>query len=327
MSRESKRGEFELIDRYFKPLVKHSPSALDLGDDAAVFCPSENSELVTTVDAMVAGVHFLAADKPADIARKLMRVNLSDLASMGARPLGYLLTTAWPDGIEECWIAEFAGGLAADQAQFDIHLFGGDTVRTPGPMTLTLTAIGEVAAGTALLRSAAKAGDGIYVSGTIGDSCLGLALLQDRLSGLSADAAEFLVSRYHLPIPRIELGLALHGVANAVIDVSDGLLADLSHILERSGVGAKVECRRVPLSVAANSAKRLFDDFWPQVLSGGDDYELLFTAAPDLVLADLQGITGLPITRIGDIIAGEGLQVLGVDGGVLPITRLGFQHL
>jgi len=224
-------AEFDLIARYFAPLAAGAPGALGLLDDAALVDVSPGHRLVVTVDAVVAGVHFLADDPPDLIARKALRVNLSDLAAMGARPLGYFLAAAFADQ-DEPWLAAFAAGLAEDQASFGVALMGGDTVATPGPLTLAITAIGEVRSGRELRRSAAKAGDLIFVTGTLGDGALGLAALRGALPALSGAQRDFLARRYHLPEPRIDFGRALteEGLALCGMDISDGLGADLGHI-------------------------------------------------------------------------------------------------
>ena len=265
-------GEFEFIARRLRPLAT-TPGALALTDDAALLDPAAGRQLVLTKDAMVAGVHFLPDDPPGQIAQKLLRVNLSDLAAMGAAPLGYLLALARPKEISDAWLDEFCAGLAADNAAFGIALLGGDTVSTPGPLTLSLTAIGEVPTGSALLRSGAGPGDDVWVSGTLGDAALGLKVLQGALD-VTEPARTFLIERYRLPQPRLALGQALRGIASAAIDVSDGLVADLGHILETSGVGAALHADALPLSEAARDLPGARD----AALAGGDDYELLFTA-------------------------------------------------
>ncbi len=316
-------GEFDFIAKRLRPLAAGAPGALDLLDDAALLDPPPGAELVLTKDAMVAGVHFLSHDPPAQIAQKLLRVNLSDLAAMGAAPLGYLLALARAQDTAEAWLTGFCQGLAVDQAEFEIALLGGDTVSTPGPLTLSLTAIGQVPKGRALRRSTARAGDEIWVSGTLGDAALGLQVLQRTLHP-SADASAFLAERYRLPRPRLALGQALRGLATAALDVSDGLLADLGHIIETSGVGAEVHAAALPLSVAARAQPGARD----AALAGGDDYELLFTAPPARRprLEALSRELALPLTRIGRIEATGGLRVLDEDSRKISIERTGWQH-
>lgn len=315
-------GEFALIDRLLKPLAKGFPGTLDLTDDAALVGLPAGRQLVIAKDAIVAGVHFLADDPPELIAGKLLRVNLSDLAAMGADPLGYLTVLARSPGVDDAWLARFAAGLAADQRRFGCHLLGGDTVSTPGPLTLTLTILGTVPEGQALLRRGAQAGDDLWVSGTLGDAALGLRIL--RGLAVAEEEAVALVDRYRTPQPRLDLGRSLRGIATAAIDVSDGLLADLGHILETSGVGAVVEAALVPLSPVGRGVPGARE----AALAGGDDYELLFTAPPARreTIAGLQTGLDLPLTRIGAIRAEGGLEVRDADGRPLRLDHAGWQH-
>lgn len=323
-------GEFELIERYLAPLAAAGPGALGLRDDAALLVPPEGCELVLTADALVGGVHFLAEDPAGLVARKALRVNLSDLAAMGARPLGYLMTVAWPGAPEAAWVAAFAAGLAEDQKAFGLSLLGGDTTRTPGPLTLSLTALGAVPEGRALRRSAARAGDAVYVSGSIGDAALGLLVLKRQAPALPAAQRDALVDRYRLPRPRLALGRALaeSGLARAAIDLSDGLLADLGHVLETSELAGVVEAEAVPLSDAARAAVAARPALWQTLLTGGDDYELLFTidAARSAEIPPLADRLGLPLTRIGHLTAGAGLSVLDGAGQALEFERPGWTH-
>ncbi len=327
MRKKYRLGEFDLIERYFKPLTTHSPGALALGDDAAIIPTKPNRDIVTTVDAMVAGVHFFPDDAPDIVARKLLRVNLSDLASMGATPLGYVMTNAWPGDIEESWIAAFSKGLANDQSEFDIQLLGGDTVRTSGPLTLSLTAFGEVERGKALLRRNAVVGDGVYVSGTVGDSALGLRVISGQYAGLREEQIYYLRSRYDLPQPRLALGRALINIGHGVIDISDGLLADLQHVLDQSDVGAVVDCKLLPLSEPAQSTLKLSDNPLETILTGGDDYELLFTAELKTDVEELSRQAGVQVTRIGEVTEGRDLIVYDRTGAPLSLSNLGYQHL
>lgn len=324
--------EFALIRRHFAPLARE-PGALCLRDDAAVLAPIDGAELVVTADSMVAGVHFFADDPPALIARKLLRVNLSDLAAMAARPAAYLMTIALPAATGEAWIAAFAGGLAQDQGEFGVALVGGDTVATPGPLTLSVTALGWVAAGRALRRSGAGPDEDIYVSGTIGDAALGLAVRRRALD-VEAPVGDALLARLQLPTPRLALGQALgEGPATAAIDVSDGLIADLGHLCGASGVGGEIGLSAVPLSEAAAAVVTGDQQLRLSLLVGGDDYELLFTApvtAADEVKA-LAGRVGLRITRIGRTIAARGdaeaaVVVLDDAGRDLKPTTSGYRH-
>ncbi len=319
MTDETLPPEFALIARHFRPLA--GPGALGLADDAAVLAPPPGRELVLTVDAMVGGVHFLPDDPPDLVARKLLRVNLSDLAAKGATPLGYLITVSVPRGTPDAWFTAFAAGLAADQATFGIALLGGDTTGTPGPVSLSLTAIGHVAAGTAVRRSGARAGDGVWVTGTIGDGALGLAVAKGRLG---ADPTGHLLGRYRLPRPR--LGLAIAGIASAAMDVSDGLVQDLAHICRASGLEVEIEAALVPLSEPARDAGA---EWLQTCLTGGDDYELLLAVPPEReprLLAAAKAIN-LPVTRIGRFRVGAPrVMVRGGDGAPMHLGAGGWSH-
>ncbi len=298
--------EFARIARHFRPLAGHA--ALDLADDAALLAPPSGRELVLTVDAMVAGVHFLPDDAAALVARKLLRVNLSDLAAKGAEPLGYLLTVAVPRDTPDDWFAAFAAGLARDQAHFGIALLGGDTTSIPGPVTLSLTAIGHVAPGAMVRRRGAQPGDGVWVSGTIGDGALGLAVAQGRLADLSGH----LLERYRLPEPR--LGLPLAGIASAGMDVSDGLVQDLGHLCRAGELTAEIEADRVPLSAPARAAG---PNWFFQCLTGGDDYELLLAVPPkrEGAMRAAADAAGIAVTRIGQFRSGPPRVVVRDAGG------------
>jgi thiamine-monophosphate kinase len=324
------RGEFDLIARYFAPLAGDAPGSFGLQDDAAVFEPPAGRVVVATLDTLVAGVHFLPQDEAGLVARKLLRVNLSDLAAMGAQPLGYLLTAAWPESTEEAWIARFAEGLAEDQAIFPVHLLGGDTTRTPGPLALSLTAVGAVPAGRSLRRGGARAGDLVFVSGTVGDAALGLKVLTGALTVADEGDRAALVARHRLPEPRLALGEALleAGLATAAIDVSDGLVADVGHIAETSGLAARIEAAAVPLSAAAGRAVARDPALGAAIYGGGDDFELAFAAPPERAeaLADLAGRLGLAITRIGELTAGAGVRLVDESGQEVALSAAGWTH-
>lgn len=328
MNRHPIQDEFALIARVFAPLARDNPGAFGLTDDAAVLDIATGCQLVATADAMVAGVHFRQQDPAALVARKLLRVNLSDLAAMGARPIGYLLSVMLPPETEFGWIENFAGGLGVDQELFGVTLLGGDTVSTPGPLSLALTALGEVKAGAELRRAGARVGDTVYVSGTVGDGALGLAALEGRLDGLSDTHRRALAGRYQLPEPRLALGSALSDLAHAAIDVSDGLVADLGHIAETSGVGAVVDAPRVPLSEAGTAALAADPGLWRVILAGGDDYELLFTVAADAAaeVSALAGSFDLPLTEIGRITSEMGVRVRDESGDDMLFETAGFSH-
>jgi len=311
-------AEFALIARHFRPLA--GVGALDLQDDAAVLAPPAGRELVLTCDAMVAGVHFLPDDPPDLVGRKLLRVNLSDLAAKGALPIGYLMTVSTPRETSDEWFAAFAAGLLQDQRQYGVTLLGGDTTSTPGPISLSLTILGHVAPGHAVRRAGARAGDAIWVTGTIGDGALGLAVAHGRL----ADPTGYLLSRYRLPQPRV--GIAIDGIASAGMDVSDGLVQDLGHICRASGVVAEIEAARVPLSPQARVAG---GPWLTTCLTGGDDYELLLAVPPEreAALRDAAQATGTAVTRIGRFLAGAPeVIVRGADGQPLSLDRGGWSH-
>jgi len=292
--RSRKTGEFERIAQFFAPLAKSNPGALGLLDDAALIETSPGCDLVVTTDTIVAGVHYIGDERPSAVARKLLRVNLSDLAAMGAKPRVYTLNVALPDAVDDAWLEDFAAGLAEDQAEFGIVLAGGDSVSTPGPTTLTLTAIGSVVRGGALRRSGAVAGDRIYV----------------------------------IPSPRLALGQALVGLASAALDVSDGLVGDLGHIADTSGVACIIEAGRVPLSDAGRAALATDVGLRETILTGGDDYELLFTAPPDRAAAIEAAASGagVEITEIGRVEPGHGVDVLDETGRKLAFARTGWVH-
>jgi thiamine-monophosphate kinase len=319
-------GEFGRIRRYFAPLA--GPGGLGLTDDAALVDCAPGHRLVVTVDAIVEGVHYLPED-PADlVARKLLRVNLSDLAAMGARPLHYLLATALPATLGDDWVARFAAGLAEDQARFGVDLLGGDSVATSGPAVLSLTAIGEVRAGAEIRRGGARPGDRLWVSGTIGDAFLGLLVLRGGYPTLAAADRAALARRFQLPEPRSRLGPRLAGIAHAMCDVSDGLLADLGHICDASRSGATVALAALPLSPAARLAAAGEPELPARLAAAGDDYELLFSAPPEAsaTIGGLAAELGLPITTIGTIDDGEGVRLVDASGNELPVATAGYRH-
>lgn len=332
--------EFDVISKYFRPLAEGVDEALGLADDAAVLSLPPSHELVVTTDAIVEGVHFLSTLSAEDVAYKLVGVNLSDLAAMGATPKAVFLAAQFTPETSEAWIAAFAAGLKAALAPSGAKLMGGDTVSTPGPLAFTLTALGYVKTGQALKRSGAYVGDLVFATGTIGDGALGLAVLQGEIEGLSPQHARHLAGRYARPEPRWAFGQALAdlGLATACVDVSDGLVADLNHICTASGVAAIVEAEQVLLSVAANTVIEKSPARLKDVLTGGDDYELVFTAPSSALsaLEELAQTMNLPLTIIGRIEevapdeAGLGRQrvrVLDAHGADLELGAGGYQHL
>ena len=322
--------EFDAIARLFRPLSAGAPEALDLADDAAVIPSRPGFDLVVTKDAMVEGVHFLSDDPPDLVAKKLLRVNLSDLAAKGAEAYGYFLAVAWPEGYPDEAKAAFAAGLAGDQAEFGIRLFGGDTVSTPGPLTASITALGWVPEGRMVRRSGARPGQVVMVTGSIGDGGLGLLAARGELLGVDAEGVAALADRYRLPRPRLALREALVAHASACLDVSDGLVGDVVHLEEAGGVAIQIDLERLPLSAQA----RTWLDGIPDqtaaltaLATAGDDYELVITAeamaAPALALAAAAG--GFALTPIGPVVEGQGTLVLHHGSPVL-IARTGWRH-
>ena len=312
--------EFALIEKYFRPLA--GPAGLALADDAAILPAIPGHEWVVSADAMIGGVHFLPDDPPDLIARKLLRVNLSDLAAMAAKPFGYLLTLAAPKATPDPWFAAFAAGLAEDQARFGLSLLGGDTTSTPGPLALSLTIFGAVASGQALRRAGAQAGDEVWVSGTIGDAALGLLVRRGEL----ADPSGTLAARYLLPEPRVALGKALAGIARAGMDVSDGLVQDLGHLCRAAGLGAVIEAEAVPRSPAARAAG---PDYLARALTGGDDYELLLAVPPERAAALQAAAAQVSVTvaRIGHFRADPARVVVrDRTGGEMALGTGGWSH-
>jgi thiamine-monophosphate kinase len=321
------KGEFERIADYFAPLAAGYPDAFGLTDDAALISPGAGWSLVVTTDTIVEGVHYIG-DEPADmIARKLLRVSLSDLAGMGASPHAYTLNVALPREIPDQWLASFVSGLKRDQGEFDIHLIGGDSVSTTGPTVLSATLFGLVAEGRAVRRAGASVGDGIFVSGTIGDGALGLKVANGSIELADEKAAREIAERYRVPQPRCSLGLRLAEVATAGADVSDGLLADIGHIAAASGVGAEIVLDRVPLSSSGRQILTLHPDLLHLVVTGGDDYEVVFTSSQALVVSDISRQIGLPITQVGTIVGGQGVKVLDSQGDTVPFDKLGYRHV
>lgn len=326
-------SEFDLIERYLAPLAKGEPGAFSLGDDAAVLAVPEGREMVITTDTLVDGVHFPNNSDPRLIAGRALAVNLSDLAAMGAEPRAYFLSLGLPQdgGVTEEWVATFADGLKTTQERHGVSLAGGDTVAVPGgTLVLTITALGTVLAGQAIRRSGAQPGDVICVSGTIGDAALGLRVRKGGLSSLSRTDRLFLGTRFDSPQPRLALGAALAGVASAALDISDGLAADLGHLCRQSKVRAVVQIADIPLSEAAKQAVEGEHSLLaPCVLSGGDDYELVFTVAPAKV-SDLQRDSaryGCGVTVIGVIESGtSGVHFIDPHGDEIVLPRSGYRH-
>jgi thiamine-monophosphate kinase len=314
-------GEFDLIAKFFTRPTPHA--VLGVGDDCALIAPTPGMELAISTDMLIAGRHFMPSNGPGTIGHKAMAVNLSDLAAMGAKPRYALLSIALPEA-DETFLQGFAGGFFGLAQKYGVEVIGGDTTRG-GLLTLNVTVIGEVPPGQALRRDGARPGDDIWVSGTLGDAAAALAHHQGRLR-LETEQAVQCFPRLFVPTPRIELGLALRGVASSAIDVSDGFAADLGHILERSTAGAEVWFEQLPLSQALAPLRK---DPAAQdcILAGGDDYELVFTAAVDKreSVQAIAGKSGLQLTRVGRILPEPGLQILD-NGQPMQPARLGFDH-
>ena len=324
-------GEERIIARFFSPLAHH-PGAFGLTDDAAILSTPPASDVVLTTDAIIAGVHFFPDDPPDAVARKALRVNLSDLAAKGAEAAGFLLSLALPAGVDEDWLGAFAGGLRSDSEHFRCPLLGGDTDRTPGPVTIAIAAFGLLPRGAFVRRSGAKVGDAVVITGTIGDAALGLRMRREgdaaRRWGLDPAMRDHLERRYLVPEPRTALALALRMQASAAMDVSDGLVGDLEKLCRTSRVAAAIEVARVPLSAAASAAAAAEPSLIETVLTGGDDYEILCTMAPGQVAAfrAAAAAAGIAATEIGRIAAGEGAQFLDRDGRALTFVDGAYSH-
>lgn len=314
-------GEFELIARYFAPLAKGFAGARGLQSDNAFLPADARHDLVVKTDTIVSGVHFLADEMPELVAARALRVCLSDLAAGGATPYAYQLSLSLTRDWTERWVAGFARGLAADQRRFGIALSGGDTTATPGPTTVTIAAFGRVARGRGLGRDGARAGDELWVSGTIGDAALGLLAAQGSLK------APTLEKRYRLPQPRTALGPRLVGIATATADISDGLLADAGHIADASRLSVQIERDLVPLSAEGRRVLAAKAALWSNALGGGDDYELAIAVPPRkrARLLAASRAAGVKVTRIGTFAKGRGV-VLTVAGHAQRAAQTGYVH-
>jgi thiamine-monophosphate kinase len=314
-------GEFDLIDRFFRrPARRH---VLGIGDDCALLAPAPGMQLAVSCDMLVEGRHFLSTVDPFRLGHKALAVNLSDLAACGAQPLAFTLALAMPQA-DEAWLGAFSRGLFALADAHECELVGGDTTR--GPLNICITVFGEVPAGQALLRSGAMAGDDLYASGTLGDARLALEVFRGTLS-VPADAFELARARMEMPTPRVALGRALRGIASSAIDVSDGLLGDLRHVLKASRAGATIDAESA-LPLIAAGAHVDADRRLEFVLAGGDDYELLFTApaAQRDAVERAAALARTPVTRIGRIDAEPGVRVLDAHGRAIGRTFLSFDH-
>ena len=323
-------GEDSLIARYFRPLATE-PGAFDLADDAAIL-KALGEDIVVTTDAIVEGVHFLPNDPPDTVAQKALRANLSDLAAKGAAPAGFVLTLALR-AADDAWLTPFARGLKADAKRFHCPLLGGDTVSTPGPLMISITAFGRVAAGKMVRRRGAKLGDRVVVTGTIGDAALGLDILRGGrvAAALAGDygAREMLVGRYRVPQPKTTLAPAVRDHASAAMDVSDGLAGDLAKLCAASGVSAVIDMPGIPLSPAAAAALAAGAVGMEALIAGGDDYEILCTIPEQgfEAFARAANSAGVAVSSIGTVIAGAAApQFLDEQGRHIPLPRLAYSH-
>ena len=314
-------SEFELIARHFtRPAAN---AVLGVGDDCALVDITNGMDLAVSTDTMVSGTHFFPDVDPENLGHKALAVNLSDMAAMGAMPYWAMLALTLPS-VDHTWLAAFAKGFFDLASEFNVSLIGGDTTR--GPLTLTVTIMGEVPAGAALRRNGAKAGNDVWVSGNIGDAALAVAHRHGRVVLAEADYHEA-VMRLYEPTPRVQLGQALRGMATSAIDISDGLLADLGHICRLSGVGATVDLGSIPVS-AIGQKHSSSDAGLTAIVAGGDDYELCFTAPANAreSIAELTDMLGIPLTRIGQVKRGKGVSLLGADGKPVRVDGRGFDH-
>jgi thiamine-monophosphate kinase len=325
-------GEERLIAKYFAPLARH-PGALGLVDDTAMLTPPSDCDLVLTTDAIVEGVHFFEGDPADTVARKALRVNLSDMAAKGATPAGFVLTLALPEDSGDAWLQSFAEGLGRDVDAYSCPLLGGDTVKTPGPLMVSITAFGFLPKGAMVQRRGAKVGDRIIVTGTIGDAALGLKLRDEPAVAarwkLDREMREHLLGRYLLPQPRSMLAVLMQQNASAAMDVSDGLAGDLGKLCRASGVSADVDIARVPLSEAARAVVAAEPSLIQTILSGGDDFEILCASPPARAEAFTAAarVVGIEATEIGRVTAGgEPPRFLDADGKPVTLERKSFSH-
>ncbi|PLX39445.1 MAG: thiamine-phosphate kinase [Hyphomicrobiales bacterium] len=317
-------GEFDLIARYFAPLAR-DPAARGLVDDAAVLIPPPGRELVLTKDALAANIHFFSTDDPQDVAEKALSVNLSDLAAKGADPLGYLLAIALPSEWTEEWIAGFSTGLAANQDRYGWSLLGGDTIRSPNGLMVSVTAIGAVPTGESVSRAGARPGDVLFVSGTLGDAAFGLKLRAEEPAAeawsLSETDKTFLIDRYLHPQPRVALAAVIREYASAAMDISDGLTGDLAHICEASGISAELRLADMPISEAGMAVLAVDPDEIHSIIAGGDDYEILAAIPPDRAdrFKAAAAEAGVPVAAIGTCTEQRGDHVTFLDSGGMPV--------
>ena len=323
--------EFGIIKKYFSPLSRGESGAYSLLDDAAKVKFKSSSSTVITTDAMVSGVHFPLTEPANYIASRLLRVNLSDIAAMGAVPVGYTLLLALPDSINIEWISSFSTGLAEEQEIFGVTLLGGDTTKCSSEMVLSITMLAEAKENNVLLRSGANEGDEVYVSGYIGDAFLGLSILQRELENSDKKTDKYLIERFRRQTPRLELGKRLVGIATSAIDLSDGLISDLGHVCSASNVSARIIIDEIPISKAAE--KIVLDDskIIRNLITGGDDYELIFTVPSNKsgIVDNLSVELGVNLTKIGEIIKknnSQSVATFDLSGNMIIFEKTGFRH-
>lgn len=318
-------SEFDIIQRYFnRQSLQRDDVILGIGDDAALIYPPAGQQLAIAIDTLVEGVHFPVGTAAYDIGWKALAVNLSDLAAMAAEPAWFTLALTLRQA-DEAWLTDFSRGLSDMATLAGVQLVGGDTTR--GPLTISIQLAGYVPIGQALQRQGARVGDEIWVSGTLGDAALGLLIAQQQLTVGQADGA-FLLQRLNRPLPRQALGIALRGIATSCIDISDGLLADLGHLCQASQLGASIEYEALPLSAGACHALEREPAYRALPISGGDDYELCFTAPPEqhTSLLALAEQLDCPLTRIGSMVEESGVHCQDRNGQLLSFASQGFQH-
>jgi thiamine-monophosphate kinase len=325
-------SETELIDVYLAPLAAGSPGAFGLKDDAALIETKPGFDLVVSTDPVIAGVHFFGDDAPGDVAWKALAVNVSDLAAKGAEPIAYTMALAFPEAPRRDWMAAFCAGLLEAQTSFGCKLIGGDTDRTPGPLSIGITAFGKVPHGQMLKRNSAQIGDHVFVTGTIGDAALGLMLRRSTAPAWGAEIGEehrkYLLGRYLRPLPRLALGATLRHCASAALDVSDGLLKDAGRLAAGASVALEINAQTIPLSLAATAAIERQPEFLEALVTGGDDYEILCAVNPLRcdVFRQQAAAARVPITEIGVLTRGSGVTLVSPNGKQLTPVRLGYDH-
>jgi thiamine-monophosphate kinase len=329
----SPHSEEAIIGEFWAPLAAGFPGAFGLEDDCAAITPEPGCDLIVTTDAVTAGVHFFPGEDAGAIGWKALAVNVSDLVAKGATPLAYVMSLALPEAPARVWLAAFANGLQRAQRAFGCSLIGGDTDRTPGPLSVSITAFGTVPKGRMVRRSTARPGDAVYVSGTIGDATLGLALRRDpalgQRWGLDAAAIAHLDARCWQPRPPLGLRAALLGHASAAMDISDGLVKDFDRLCRASRAGGEIDAAAVPLSAAARAVVAAGGATLADLITGGEDYEVLAAIAPQQVekFEAAAAAAGTPVTRIGSIVDGaQGLSVRDGSGRAMAFTRTGWDH-